>query len=62
MTGEASGKLVLQLKDSVPNMADTWEKHGFGIGVRRVQASSALSRDWAHRLLHFYFGEFNNLG
>ena len=60
VTGEASGKLVLQLKDSVPNMADTWEKHGFwdwsqaGAGVF---SDAFLVIGLTACLLHFYFSE-----
>jgi hypothetical protein len=62
VTGETSGKLIIQLKDSMPNLQESWMKHGFwdwekaGAGVFSdaflVIALSAC-------LIHFYFSEID---
>ena len=62
VTGETSGKLVIQLKDSMPNLQDTWAKHGFwdwdkaGAGVF---SDAFLVIGLSACLIHFYFSEID---
>ena len=59
VTGEASGKLILQLQDSVPNLSKLWTESGFwdspaGSGVF---SATFLVVGLMAALIHFYFSE-----
>jgi hypothetical protein len=63
MTGEASARLVTQVKESMPDLAEAWNTHGFwnweadGAGLF---SSLLLVLGLSATLLHFYFSAPHN--
>ena len=63
MTGEANARLITQVKESMPNLAETWATHGFwnwdadGAGLF---SALLLVLGLSATLLHFYFSAPQN--